>query len=148
MGIEVSVDIDAPLDAVWAEAAALGDHVEWMRDAASIEFADEQTSGVGTTMNVLTVLGPLRTTDVIEITEWEDRKRIGVKHSGVVTGTGAFDLTELGPTKTRFTWREELDMPWYFGGSLGRPISQRVLGAVWRANLRLLKERIEGAASR
>lgn len=147
MGIHISVDIDAPLDAVWAEAAALENHVEWMRDAAKIDFIGEQTSGVGTVMEVLTVFGPLRTTDIMEVTEWEDRERIGVKHAGVVTGTGAFELTELSPTKTRFTWAEDLEMPWYFGGSLGRPISQGVLKAVWRTNLRLLKERVEASVT-
>jgi len=147
MGIHISVDIDAPLELVWAEAAALANHVEWMRDAAKIDFIGDQTSGVGTKMEVLTVFGPLHTSDIMEVTEWVEGKRIGVRHSGVVTGRGAFELAELGPNRTRFTWAEELTMPWYFGGSLGAPISGSVLKAVWKVNLRQLKERVEAQAN-
>jgi len=143
MAIRISVDIDAPLDRVWEEAADLASHVEWMRDADRIDFEGEQRTGVGTTMNVLTKIGPLATTDVIEITSWVDGTEIGVVHRGVVTGTGRFLLEELSPTRTRFTWEEHLDLPWYFGGNLGRPISGRVLGAVWRGNLERLKARVE-----
>lgn len=143
MGITVSVDIEAPLDAVWAEAADLASHAEWMRDADRIDFADDQREGVGTTMNVLTKIGPLSTTDVIEVTSWKEREEIGVVHRGVVTGSGRFRLEPISENRTRFIWEEELEMPWYFGGSLGSPISSRVLGAVWRGNLNRLKERLE-----
>ena len=143
MGVKVSVDIDAPLDEVWREAADLASHAEWMRDADRIDFVGDQRTGVGTTMEVLTKIGPLSTTDVIEVTSWRDRREIGVVHRGVVTGTGRFLLEEITPHRTRFTWDEELEMPWYFGGNVGAPISSRVLGAVWRGNLNRLKRRIE-----
>ena len=56
--ITQSIDIDAPLDVVWNEAADLPSHVDWMADAESIEFQTEQRSGVGTVMKVETVVGP------------------------------------------------------------------------------------------
>lgn len=143
MGITVSVDIDAPLERVWREAADLKSHADWMRDTHSIDFQGDQRTGVGTTMNVLTKIGPLTTTDVIEITSWIDGAEIGVSHRGVVTGTGRFVLEELSPMLTRFTWEENLDLPWYFGGKLGSPISGPVLKAVWRGNLKRLKARVE-----
>ncbi len=145
--ISVSVDIAAPLDAVWAEAADLASHVEWMRDAERIEFIGTTRTGKGTVMEVLTKIGPLRTTDVIEVTSWREREEIGVTHRGVVTGSGRFLLEALAPDRTRFTWEEQLELPWYFGGALGAPISSRVLAAVWRANLARFKQRIEGSAS-
>lgn len=143
MAIRVSVDIDAPIDQVWREAADLASHAEWMRDADRIDFVTDQRAGVGTTMEVLTKIGPLSTTDVIEVTSWEDHREIGVVHRGVVTGSGRFLLEELAPNRTRFTWDEELEMPWYFGGKVASPISSRVLGEVWRGNLNRLKRRIE-----
>lgn len=143
MAITVSVDIDAPIDRVWREAADLASHAEWMRDAARIDFVGEQRSGVGTVMEVLTKIGPFSTTDVIEVTSWEEGKEIGVIHRGVVTGSGRFLLEELSPERTRFSWDEQLDMPWYFGGKLASPISSRVLGEVWRGNLKRLKRRVE-----
>lgn len=143
MAITVSVEIDASLDRVWHEAADLASHVEWMRDADRIDFVSDQRVGVGTTMEVLTKIGPFATTDVIEITSWEEGREIGVTHRGVVAGTGRFLLEEVTADRTRFTWDEQLEMPWYFGGKLGSPISSRVLGEVWRGNLNRLKRRLE-----
>ena len=141
--IEVSVEIRAPLEAVWAAAADLGSHTEWMADAESITFTTARQRGVGTRMEVATRIGPLRTKDVMEVTEWEDRRRIGVRHTGLVTGQGAFELEEVDPATTRFTWRERLTFPWYLGGPLIARVAAPVLGAVWKRNLKRLKSRLE-----
>lgn len=141
--IEVSVEIRAPLEAVWAAAADLGSHTEWMADAESITFITARQRGLGTRMEVATRIGPLRTKDVMEVTEWEDRRRIGVRHTGLVTGQGAFELEEIDPATTRFTWRERLTFPWYLGGPLIARVAAPVLGAVWKRNLKRLKSRLE-----
>jgi len=141
--VEVSVEIRAPLEAVWAAAADLGSHAEWMADAESITFLTARQRGLGTRMEVATRIGPLRTKDVMEVTEWEDRRRIGVRHTGLVTGRGAFELEEVDPATTRFTWRERLTFPWYLGGPLIARVASPVLGAVWKRNLERLKSRLE-----
>ena len=141
MEIEISVELDAPVDTVWADIEDLTSHVEWMADAESIEFPGAQKTGEGTVMNVLTKIGPLTTMDVLTVTDWDPPHRMGVEHSGVVTGSGAFTLTDLGDNRTRFTWAEELEMPWYFGGRLGQPVSGAVMRGIWKRNLRRLKER-------
>ena len=94
--ITVHVDIAAPLEQVWREAADLASHAEWMADAESIEFLTDKRSGVGTQMKVATVVGPLRTNDLMEVTEWREGHSIGVRHSGLVTGTGRFELVAGG----------------------------------------------------
>lgn len=141
--VEVSVEIRAPLEAVWAAAADLGSHTAWMADAESITFLTARQRGLGTRMEVATRIGPLRTKDVMEVTEWEDRRRIGVRHTGLVTGRGAFELEEVDPATTRFTWRERLTFPWYLGGPLIARVASPVLGAVWKRNLERLKSRLE-----
>jgi carbon monoxide dehydrogenase subunit G len=141
--VEVSVEIRAPLEAVWAAAADLGSHAEWMADAESITFLTARQRGLGTRMEVATRIGPLRTKDIMEVTEWEDRRRIGVRHTGLVTGRGAFELEEVDPATTRFTWRERLTFPWYLGGPLIARVASPVLGAVWKRNLKRLKSRLE-----
>ena len=141
--ITQSIDIDAPLDVVWNEAADLPSHVEWMADAESIEFQTDQRSGTGTIMKVETVVGPLRTTDLMEVTDWVDHKSIGVKHTGLVTGEGRFTLSPIAGA-TRFTWTEELTFPLYLGGPITAFFAKPVLGFIWRRNLKGLKDRIEG----
>lgn len=139
----VSIDIAAPLERVWAEAVDFGSHAEWMKDAYSIRFEDEQRQGVGAVLLIETRVGPLRTVDRFEITALEPMRRITGRHMGIFTGEGSFELTRLGPGRTRFAWREHIRFPWYFGGSLGARVAKPVLARIWRSNLAALKTRIE-----
>ena len=138
--VTVDIEIPADIDTVWADVAELSSHVEWMADAESIEFMGEETSGVGTVMKVVTKVGPLQTNDIIRVVEWTPGESIGVHHEGLVTGTGAFHLEAQGQS-TRFTWDEDLRLPWYFGGPIGAMVMAPVLRLVWRRNLRRLRDR-------
>ena len=57
--LRVSVVVPAPPDRVWADLSDLSTHVEWMRDAESIDFVSERTSGVGTVFDCATTGGAL-----------------------------------------------------------------------------------------
>ena len=137
--ITVSIEIDAPLERVWREAADLAAHVEWMADARSIEFLTDQRSGVGTRMLVETRVGPLKTNDVMEVTAWDEQHSIGVRHQGIITGEGAFRL-EANRSGTRFTWTERLAFPWYLGGPITAWFAAPVLKWIWKGNLRRFAE--------
>ena len=141
MGIEVSIDIPAPPQEVWDYAADLARNVEWMADANSITFTSSQTEGVGTAFDCVTKVGPLRTTDQIEVVEWDPPRALGVTHQGAVRGAGRFTLIPIDDG-TRFTWSEELTLPWYFGAKIGQQPAAMVLERVWRRNLRTLRARI------
>lgn len=141
MATEVSIEIDAPIEALWADLANLDSHIEWMADAVSLTYRTDQKVGAGTVIEVLTKVGPLKTIDVLTFTAWEPPHTMIATHSGVVKGEGLFTLTDLGGGRTRFTWAEKLDMPWYFGGRLLRPISEPVLRRIWRKNLQRLATR-------
>lgn len=138
----VSVVIDAPETRVWQAASDLASHTEWMADAESIEFETEQRRGPGTRMRVATRVGPLRTIDVMEVTEWMDHRRIGVAHRGLVSGNGRFELAPLA-NGTRFTWTEELSFPWWLGGPVTAWFTRPVLAWIWRRNLVGLKRLLE-----
>lgn len=143
--IVVTVDVAAPLAAVWEAVADLASHTEWMADARSIEFEGAQRSGIGTRMRVLTVVGPLRTTDAMEVTEWVEGRVIGVRHAGLVTGTGRFELSPVAGA-TRFTWAEDLRFPTWLGGNLTATLAKPVLAWIWRRNLAGLARRLESPA--
>ncbi|MGY6500863.1 MAG: SRPBCC family protein [Acidimicrobiales bacterium] len=141
--IRISVVIDATPDQVWADVRDVASHVEWMTDAVAIRFTSDQTSGVGTSFECDTKVGPIKLTDLMEITEWEDARRMGVRHVGMVTGTGVFTLSPVGDTATAFTWTEDLTFPWWMGGTIGGLVGAPVMRWIWRRNLRTLKERVE-----
>jgi hypothetical protein len=142
--VRVAIVVRATPAAVWAELRDIASHVEWMADAAAIRFVgDGRRAGVGTTFECDTVVGPLRMTDVMTITEWRSRRAMGVRHVGVVTGTGRFTLRRIGVRRTRLVWDEVLTFPWWAGGRVGVLVASPVLRWVWRGNLRRLKARIE-----
>lgn len=124
-------------DSLWAALADIPSHTRWMADAVAIRFLSDQRSGVGTRFECDTRIGPLSTTDVIEITDWEEGRRIGVTHSGLVTGSGAFELWD-NDTERVVSWTESLTFPWMFGGRLGELIARPLMARIWRANLRRL----------
>jgi hypothetical protein len=142
--LDVAVVIDLPTHVIWREVAVIERHVEWMTDATEIRFLTPQREGVGTRFECDTRVGPLTTTDVMQVTVWEPGHRIGVRHTGAVEGAGEFTLTEVGDNRTEFRWCEHLRFPWYFGSRLGASVARPVLGWVWRRNLRSLKARVEG----
>lgn len=146
--IRVSITLPAPPDQVWTDLAHIEDHVEWMRDAESIEFRSETHRGTGTTISVLTRIGPFRTRDEMQFTAWEPPRLMAVEHRGLFRGTGRFVLAPV-PEGTRFTWEEDVVFPWYLGGPVGALAARPVLTAIWRGNLRRLAARFgaEGATA-
>lgn len=141
--IRVSTVIDAPPAQVWDEVRHVERHVDWMADAVEIRFTSRRRSGVGTTFDCLTKVGPIRLTDKMEITDWRDGKLMGVRHVGLVTGTGRFTLTKARGGRTRFTWDERLRFPWWLGGPVGGVVGGRVMRQIWKRNLRVLKALVE-----
>jgi Polyketide cyclase / dehydrase and lipid transport len=143
--IAVQIEIDAPVDRVWAEVEPIERHVEWMHDAVAIRFRTEQRRGPGTEFLCDTRVGPFKLVDRMEITEWAAPSRMGVRHSGLVTGTGTFVLTSIDlDRRTRFAWTEDLHFPWWMGGPIGERIGGNLaMKAIWRRNLRNLKRLIE-----
>jgi len=146
VAISVATEIDAPPDVVWDDVRNLASHVEWMHDAESIWFTSTNTSGVGATFDCETRVGPIRLTDVMEVTEWVEGSTIGVRHTGIVTGVGAFTLTELPGTRTRFEWNEELTFPWWLGAKVGEVVGGLLLKQIWKRNLVNLRDRFEAGA--
>jgi hypothetical protein len=148
--ITVSIDLDAPAANVWHVVEPIERHVDWMHDAVAIRFETEQTRGVGTRFLCDTKVGPIRLVDRMEITEWRPAEAMGVRHVGLVTGSGVFTLApiDLG-RRTRFTWRETLTFPWWFGGPVGALVGGRLLlRPIWRRNLRGLRHLVEGDGDR
>lgn len=142
--ITVTTEIDATPQRVWQVVEPIERHVDWMADAVAIRFEGDQTRGAGTRFLCDTKIGPFKLVDRMEITEWVPEQAMGVRHSGLVTGSGTFTLEpiDLG-RRTRFTWTEELTFPWWMGGPIGAAAGKPVLTLVWRSNLRRLKALVE-----
>lgn len=121
--LTLTVDVNAPAELVWHVVTDWPGQADWM-------FAThvETTSGgdgrqLGATMSAVTGFGPLAVTDTMEIVEWKPPRRCVVLHTGaVIRGDGIFEVTELGPVRSRFLWSEVLDLPLGVAGRLGWPL--------------------------
>lgn len=142
--IKVSTIIDRAPTEVWSDIRHIDTHVTWMAEAIGITFLSDQREGIGTRFECKTRVGPIRLTDVMEITCWDEGEQMGVRHVGLITGSGDLTLSPAGEGATRFTWEEELSFPWWLGGPLGEQFGRPVLHLIWSGNLRRLKARIEG----
>jgi hypothetical protein len=109
--IKIEICIRAPLSVVWETVADVRTHTEWMADAESITLTSDCSSGVGTTFDCVTRIGPFRTVDRMEITEWVEERTMGVAHRGLISGSGRFTLREVSPSETTFSWEEFLTFP-------------------------------------
>jgi hypothetical protein len=141
--IRVSVVIEAAPDVVWAIVEPIERHVEWMADAERITFTSATRRGVGTAFDCVTKIGPFRLVDRMVITEWQPGRVMGIEHRGLITGRGRFVLRRRPGGRTRFTWTESLVFPWWLGGPFGALVASPVLRAIWRRNLRRLKQLVE-----
>lgn len=139
--IRVSTVLDATPEQVWADLRDIESHTTWMADAVAIRFLSAQTSGTGTRFECDTKVGPFRLTDVMEVTEWSPGRAMGVRHVGLVSGSGRFTLKRMRGGRTRFRWREKLEFPIWLGGPVGALVSKPVLTWVWRRSMRNLQQR-------
>lgn len=149
--IAVAREMPVSHDRVWVAIADLASHATWMRDARWIVFVGDQRRGVGTQMRVRTVIGPFRTVDVMEVTQWVEGRSIEVAHRGWVRGQGRL-VAEPGGEGTVVTWEETLAFPWWLGGAVTAWLARPILTAIWKENLARLEEitspRSEPPASR
>jgi hypothetical protein len=132
------VVIAAAPSTVWGIASDLAAQPEWMHDAKAIRFATAHTTGTGVVMHCDTAIGPMKLTDTLVVTAWEEGREIAIRHSGAVSGTGRLTVRPH-PAGTLFTWQEELRFPWWLGGPLTGIVARPVLAATWRRDLASLK---------
>jgi hypothetical protein len=145
--IRVRTRIAARPRDVWRAIEDVTSHVRWMDDAVAIRLTGGRAEGVGTTFECDTKVGPFRLLDRMEVTEWETRRSMGIRHAGLVTGSGRFTLRRRRGG-TLFTWDERLRFPLWAGGAVGGAVAKPVLRRLWRRNLANLKAIVEGDRQR
>ena len=142
--LRVSVRLDAPPSVVGDDLCRLDSHSEWMLDADAIRFTSATRQGVGATLECDTSLGPIQLTDRMTVTEWVPKRRIGVRHEGVVSGHGTIRLSRRPRRRTKVTWSEQLRFPWWMGGPIGSWLAAPMLVVLWRRSMRRLGQRFAG----
>lgn len=147
--MDLVTTIAAPRAVVWDVLVDWEQQSEWMLDAVEIEVVSAQRSGVGTTVRCPTRILGVVIPDVVRVTEWVHRERLGVMHVGsvLVQGGAAFELSDTADHGTRIRWTEDVPVPFgSLGRMLGRFVLEPFLAAVFRRSLRRLRDRCEAMA--
>jgi len=139
----LTVDVDAPVEQTWAGATDWAGQGEWML-GTRVRPTVQGGQGVGGAIEAFTGLGRVGVLDRMEITLWEPPRRCHVRHLGrVVRGTGAFDVEPLARGRSRFVWREDLDLPLGVLGRLGWPLVRPVFAFGVQLSLRRFARWVE-----
>jgi carbon monoxide dehydrogenase subunit G len=107
MKSEDSIVLAAPPERVWEVLSDWTRYAEWMPDVAWVRPLVARR-GRGLRLLVRTrVFGLPVANDVMEVTEWQPPTRLGIRHTGVVSGPAEWrlDRTREG---TRFVWSEDV----------------------------------------
>jgi polyketide cyclase/dehydrase/lipid transport protein len=121
--LTVAVDVDAPVEDVWAAVTDWPGQGEWM--LGTVVRVDGEGDGrrLGARLTAVTGAGPAAFSDPMEIVEWDPPRRCVVRHLGsVVRGKGVFEVVELAPGRAQFVWSELLELPLGPLGRLGWPL--------------------------
>ena len=117
--ITVRVLVRAAPEQVWRAATDWPRQGEWMWGTRV-----RGGHGVGAEVTAWTGIGPAGLTDTMVITQWDPPHRCVMRHTGrVVRGGGAFEARPLGPV-CEFTWTEQLDLPKFLAGPVGRALAR------------------------
>lgn len=116
--IEVITDVPAAQDVVFAAMTDWDRQSEWML-GTKVEARERGGIGEGAGIAAFTGIGRLGFWDTMKITRWVQPEVVEVDHTGkLVRGIGVFRVEAVG-SRSRFVWREELDLPLGVIGAVG-----------------------------
>jgi len=140
--IESMIVIDAPIERVWAEVAAIEGQPRWMHDMKSVRVVTPGWVSVGTEAVAEVRIFGISVNDPVRITEFEPPHRFALSHEGSFKGRSLITL-EAGAdgTTTIVRWEERLIPPLL--PHLGALALSPTLGSIFQADLVRLKELVE-----
>ncbi len=109
--------------------------------------------GVGAGIEGITGVGPLLLRDTMTFSQWQpppaSPARCVVEHTGaLVRGSGAFEVEDLGPDRSRVVWSEWIQLPFGLLGELGWIVVRPVIALFLSVSLRRLARMVESQRGR
>lgn len=139
--INLTIEIAAPRDTVWAYASDIARQPEWMHEMKRVEMLTPPPVQPGSRGRATVRIFGISTTDDVVITQFDPPSIFAIRHEGKFVGEGLLRFTEVDAMNTRINWMEYLRPPLFanIGGFVQRPI----LGSIFRSDLRHLKRILE-----
>ena len=144
---EQSTEIDASPEAVFAIASDLERYPEWQDFLQRVSATERDADGRATLVNAEADAKVTNLKLKLRATRDEPRRVAWRAEGGDVKGlSGAFDLVEAGPGRTRATFGLEVDPGFKLGLLLKGPVADRLRDRVLGGMLDGLKRRAESGA--
>ena len=141
MRVQKSIEITAPPERIWPFFVEPEKVLQWCITFKRFEYTSNQRSGVGTPLYIEEQAGGPLMKMSFEVTEWKENDKIALR---MVSGTGVKSYEqgwslETIPSGSRFTFREEIELPFGVIGKLLSPILERMSTATVNKMLVKLK---------
>ena len=128
MRIQKAIDITAPPERIWPFFVEPEKVLQWYSTFKRFDYTSNQHSGVGTPIYIEEqAVGPMMKL-YFECTEWKENEKLAlqmVSGSGVKSYKQVWSLERI-PSGTRFTFMEEIELPFGIIGKLMGLIGQRM----------------------
>jgi Polyketide cyclase / dehydrase and lipid transport len=133
--VVVDVFVDAPAERVFEALVQWSEQQRWML-GTRVEVRAGDGRGRGSELAAWTGIGRIGIWDTMLITRWEPPHRVDVLHTGRrVRGTGSMEVVALPGGRSRFVWRESIDLPLGRLGRIGWPLARPAVRAAVRKSL-------------
>ena len=145
--VAASVALPTDPDTAFAAVADLPSQEKWII-ATRLYAIDGHASipQVGSRMAAFTGLGSIGFLDTMVVTEYDPPWRWVTRHEGqFVQGVGIFEI-EPAVGGCRFTWAEELELPFGIIGRLGWPLAKPLARLGLQASLRRMARQLQRGA--
>ncbi len=145
MYVQESIEIAAPPSAVWPFLIDPAKVLQWCITFKKFEYTGQQRSGPGTPLYIEEDPGTGLTKMQFVVREWKENEHLGLK---MVSGANyrCYELELLlaaTPTGSRFTYSEEVVLPYGAIGKLIGLVGQPMSAATFRKMLLKLKALVE-----
>jgi uncharacterized protein YndB with AHSA1/START domain len=153
LGGEASVELDVPIDRVWAVVAAVERAPEWQKGREQMNVRERDGDGRVLVAESVSDAKVRQVRSVVRFTYEEPTRLSWRQESGDAKALeGAWELADLGDGRTRATYRLEVDPGMMLGMLIRGPVEERlreVLVGARPAELaaRLGGERMDAAGS-
>jgi hypothetical protein len=145
MRLDLHQDTTASRAVVWDVLTRWEEQPRWMLDAKEVHVTSPHREGLGVELRCPTNLLGFTVQDTMVVTGWEEGRLLEVTHTGrIITGKGAFELSDRPDGGTRIGWWEEVDPPLGAVGELGAQVFVLpIIRRIFRRSLRNLAARAE-----
>jgi len=145
MRIQKAIEISAPPERIWPFFVEPERVLKWYSTLRKFEYSGDLRSGVGTPLYIEEqAVGPVMKLH-FEVTQWEENEKLALR---LVSGSGVKAYEQqwsLEPTASgsRFTFMEEIELPYGVLGKLLGLVGQRMSAATVDKMLATLKALVE-----